>query len=280
MIRHHRGGEFFLFAQHDHALLAGRLAEQICGSVIARPSPATIKGIALHDCGWPLHDDRPTINPKGEPLHVFETPPSIATRNWTASARRAANLDPYSGLLVSLHVLHLSLMSQASHPAPQDIFELNKFQHAQIELQEELRPQVGLRIDRPLTHGLAPRGISPAEDQLLFDFRLLRAMDALSLALLCSEKLSITMDRMMSSPSGPPVEFSVTRPAEFIVGIAPWPFDAGPLEHPVPFRRVAARRFVDDADLQDEYAQAPVESATVRVQPPPTNVTISTSSPS
>lgn len=265
MIRHRHGNEFFLFTQHDHALLSGRLAEQISGSVVARPLPAAIKGIAMHDCGWPVHDDEPTLNARGEPLHVFETPPKIATRVWTASARRAANMDPYSGLLVSLHVLHLSLMSQASHHSQEDVFELNKFQHAQIELQEHLRPQVGLRIDRPLTHGLAPRGVSPAEDRLLLDFRLLRAMDALSLALLCSEELSITMDGLVSRPGGDSINVSLTRPSEFNVRVNPWPFEPGPLEHRVPFRRLPAQDFVDEAHLRDEYGRSAVETVTIRV---------------
>jgi hypothetical protein len=265
MIRHRQGDEFLLFSQHDHALLAGRLAEKISGSLIERPWARTIQGIALHDCGWPLHDDEPTLNATGEPLHVFETPPAIATTVWSASARRAANADPYSGLLVSLHVLHLSLMSQASHPAPKDVFELNKFQHAQIELQERLRTAVGLRIDRPLTQGLAPPGTSAEEDQLLFDFRLLRAMDALSLALLCSERLAITMDGLLARPGGEPLGISVSRPAEFTVRLDPWPFEAELLEDHVPFRRVRAGRFSDEFDLRDAYATAPVETATVTV---------------
>ena len=268
MIRHRRHGQFFMFTQHDHALLSGRLAEQISGSLIARPSPSSIKGIALHDCGWPLHDDHPTLNSQGEPLHVFETPPQIATQVWSASAFRAASMDPYSGLLVSLHVLHLSLMAQVSHDSPSEIFELNKFQHAQIELQERLRPQVGLRVDRPLTHGLAPRGTSREEDQLLFDFRLLRAMDAMSLALLCSEKLSITMDGLMEKPGGDPVDVALERPGEFGVTVDPWPFEPGPLEHQVPFRRISARRYSDDSDLRETYDLAPVEKAIVRIQAP------------
>jgi hypothetical protein len=268
MIRHRRGEEFLLFTQHDHALLAGRLAEKLSGSVIERASPPAIQGIALHDCGWPLHDDEPTLNADGQPLHVFETPPAIATRVWSASARRAANLHPYSGLLVSLHVLHLSLMSQASHSAAEDVFELNKFQHGQIELQEQLRPMLGLRIDRPLKHGLAPPGTSADEDRLLFDFRLLRAMDALSLALLCSEKLSVTMDGLLTRPDGEPGCLSVTRPAEFTVNLAPWPFQANSLEDQVSVRRVPARSFVNESDLRDSYTEAPTESIQVRIVGP------------
>lgn len=265
MIRHRHGKEFFLFTQHDHALLAGKLAETISGSVLARPSASAIKGIALHDCGWPVHDDHPTLNAKGEPLHVFETPPGIATQNWTASARRAADVDPYAGLLVSLHVLHLSLMSQASHTAPDDVFELNKFQHAQIELQEQLRPKVGLRIDRPLTHGLAAPGTSDAEDLLLFDFRLLRAMDAISLSLLCSEPLSITMDGLRAKPGGEPIQLSVEQLEEFTVRLQPWPFRPGPLQYMVAFRRGPAKAFSDEACFRTAYSQAANENTPVRL---------------
>jgi hypothetical protein len=264
MIRHRHADEFWLFTQHDHALLSGRLAEQISGSVIARPSSRTIQGIALHDCGWPLHDENPTLNPAGEPLHVFETPPMISTQVWAASASRAANKDPYSGLLVSLHVLHLSVMSQATHRSPADVFELNKFQHGQIELQEHLRPQVGLRIDRPLTHGLAPPGTSVEEDALLFDFRLLRAMDALSLALLCSEPLTITLGGLHSRPGAGEVKMSLSRPAEFTVALDPWPLDENPVEYKVPCRRVPARRYESDAEFRAIYADAPKSTQLVR----------------
>jgi hypothetical protein len=47
-------------------------------------------GIELHDCGWPLHDERPTLNEAGLPLDVFESPRAIALEVWQASAERAA----------------------------------------------------------------------------------------------------------------------------------------------------------------------------------------------
>ena len=49
-------------------------------------------------------------------------------------------------------------------------------------------------------------------------------MDTLSLSLLCSEKLSVTMDGLLNRPGGEPLSVSVTRPAEFTVNLAPWPF--------------------------------------------------------
>jgi len=265
MIRHRHDDEFFLFTQHDHALLSAKMAERISGAVIARPAAQTVRGTSLHDCGWPLHDDSPTVNGSGEPLHLFETPPRIATRVWAESARIAADQDAYSGLLVSIHVLHLSVLSLAAHKSPHDVFELNKFQHRQVELQEQLRLRLGLRIDMPLEHGLACLGTSPAEDDLLFDYRLLRAMDQLSLALLCCEDLFGIVDGTCPRPGTMPIRMHIHRPAEFAANLDPWPFDSDALEFDVPFRRVPVRTFADDEEFRGIYGAASVEQVMVRM---------------
>src|SRR5207249_3009653 len=98
-------------------------------------------GISLHDCGWPLHDDQPTLSKDGFPLDVFESPRAIAIQCWTASVERAAARDPYAGLLVSLHVLNLSVFVSESAASgqsfnmdnPQDRFAMVKFQQREIE---------------------------------------------------------------------------------------------------------------------------------------------------
>ena len=119
MIRHRRGDHFFLITQHDHAQLSGRFAERVGNGDFVRPEPfrETVDGVALHDCGWPLHDDKaPTLNSEGLPLHVLESPMPVATRVWSESARLAAEHHPYTGLLVSLHVLALSTFAQSRDP--------------------------------------------------------------------------------------------------------------------------------------------------------------------
>ena len=45
-------------------------------------------------------------------------------------------------------------------------FEVNKFQHREVERQEQLRRQLGLRTDLPLTHGLAEPQASAEDDQV------------------------------------------------------------------------------------------------------------------
>ena len=266
LIRHLGQDSFLLISQHDHAVLSGALAQRVGGGPVARLSDAAIRGITLHDCGWPLHDDEPTLNPKGEPLHVFETPPIVATRVWSESARRAAAQDPYPGLLVSVHMLQLSVLSQASHRSPRDVFELNKFQHRQVELQESLRRQLGMRVDLPLTYGLAHPGASPQEDALLFDYRLLRAMDQLSLTLCCSDKLFSTIEGVYAGPGGAGIDFHLDRLEDFAVRLEPWPFDTSLLEFWVPYRTVAAGAFETVAEFRRQYSATVVQRVMVRVE--------------
>src|SRR3954447_21600882 len=105
MIRHRLGDEFLLITQHDHAQLSGRFAARVGNALFSPPTPylETVDGIAMHDCGWPLHDDaRPTLNPHGRPLHVLESPMSVAVPVWSESVRLATEHNAYSGLLVSL----------------------------------------------------------------------------------------------------------------------------------------------------------------------------------
>src|SRR3954451_11877586 len=164
MIRRRVGDEFWLIPQHDHAILSGELAKHFGNAKFAKPQAASsVLGVSVHDCGWPTHDEQPTLNKDRLPIDVFETSPEIGLSVWTESSRRAAAQDTYAGLLVSLHSLSLSALatSQVFDNEKFDVndsrvrFEVNKFQHAQIELQEKLRHQLGLRTDIPLRLGLS-----------------------------------------------------------------------------------------------------------------------------
>src|SRR5687768_18404240 len=95
MIRRQQGDDWLLITQHDHALLAGELAEHFGNEYFARPEPRepALRGVRLHDCGWPLHDDQPTINKDGKPLDVFETTRDIALPVWRSSADQASAAD-------------------------------------------------------------------------------------------------------------------------------------------------------------------------------------------
>jgi hypothetical protein len=276
MIRRETGSAFFLITQEDHARLSGQLAERFGNALFAKPQPreATLTGIRLHDAGWPLHDDEPTLNAAGLPLDVFEVPRAIALKVWSASAERAAAVDPYAGLLVSLHALALSIYatSRASmQQEPFDIdqlaerFEVNKFQHREVERQEQLRRQLGMRTDLPLMHGLAEPNASAEEDQLTGNFRLLQAMDLISLCLCCTQPPANQTHEVQQQPGQTPITLNLGRDADGAVTVDPWPFDQPRLELSVPFRRVAEKAFKDDDELRRAWTTAAVEQLPVVV---------------
>jgi hypothetical protein len=275
MIRHRLGDDFVLITQHDHAQLSGRLAERIGNALFSAPTPfqETVDGIALHDCGWPLHDDNPTLNPQGQPLHVLESPMSVATRVWGESVRCATEKGPWSGLLVSLHVLALSALAQSRDQSPherfkdpRDLFDLNKFQHKQIEHQQALRQALELRTDVPLRLGLAEPGTGAREDLLLFAYHLLKAMDRISLDVCSGEDLFDQIEEVYPRPGAAPVTLRIKHPAHFELAVDPWPFDQPRLSFEVPARRVPAQKYGGEDEFRRAYHAAPVAPVTVTVR--------------
>jgi hypothetical protein len=269
MIRRQAGDEFFLIAQHDHAVLSGQLAEHFGNTKFARPTPweSVITAVRMHDCGWPLHDDDPTLNSQGLPLDVFESPRPVALKVWAASAERAVAIDPYAGLLVSLHSLSLSILATSLDANQEKFdasklserFEINKFQHREVERQEQLRRRLGLRTDLPLTHGLAEPGASDEDDQLVFNFRLLQAMDLLSLCLCCTNPPAKQSQDVFPVPGGKAVHLKMHREDDGALSVDPWPFDIGRIELRVPVRRIPGRPYRDQSDLRETLRIARVD---------------------
>jgi hypothetical protein len=278
-IRRRAQGAFQLITQHDHGLLAGQLAERFGNARFARPDPLepTLLATALHDGGWPIHDDQPTLNDDGLPLDVFEVGRHISLKVWTASADRAAERHPYAGLLTSLHVLSLSAyaMSQSqlrfapgTPEAMRDRFEINRFQHQEIQRQQHLRDALGLSNDIPLTYGVPARGASAADDRLTFNFRLLQAMDLVSLAICCTTPPVEQSGELLTSPGGDAVRLTFGRPAFDELTVDPWPFDvAQPIGCHLCCRIVPAERFADQAAFRSAYAAAVVQNLSIRIRP-------------
>jgi len=280
MIRRQAGDDFLLITQNDHALLAQQLGSHFGNSKFARPLPPpaqspVLSAIGLHDAGWPLHADQPTLNHRQLPLDVFEVPRSIALMVWAASADRAEAVDPYAGLLVSLHSLSLSIHATAPVQGKGDTFDVqkmhdqfavNKFQHREVERQEQLRQRLGFRTNVPLKHGLAEARVTPEDDQLRFDFRLLQAMDLISLCVCCTNLPQGETNDVLRSPTHKEIKLRLTKNSAGVVRVNPWPFDINQIEMQVPCRRVPGRRFESVEEFRKCYAEAVNESITVRLE--------------
>jgi hypothetical protein len=267
MIRRQLGSDWLLITQDDHARLAGKLAARVGNAFFDRPEAVEdfVQAVANHDCGWPLHDDQPTLNGDGAPLDVFETPATIHLKLWAASSERAAAINDRVGLLVSLHSLALSTIvhppgtPEKERANPSARFELNKFQHRQIELQELCRQRLGLGTDLPLNHGLALESDQRDERQIVFQFRLLQALDVLSLAICCTKPPVTQIKPVLARPGGREHAMRVRRPGDDLLTVSPWPFDIEEIRLEIPCRRLAARPFADEAEFRTAFAAAPPE---------------------
>ena len=267
MIRRHLGNQFVLTRQHDHALLAGRLAELFGNDQFAPPSPTddTIRAVALHDAGWPLHDDAPGLNEKGLPLDVFETPLSLAIPIWKLSADRAAGEHPYTQLLISLHVLGLSGFAAKHAHTRQEVFELNKFQHREIERQVELRTKLDLSLQIPLQLGLALQEDVEAEEMLRRNHLILQAMDRISLGLCCTQVPFAVLQGLRPQVRAAAVPLRFVRDSDTSIRVQPWPFATGSISLELRQRSLPAQAFAGVDQFQAAYAAAPEQLSTLHV---------------
>lgn len=269
MIVHASREDHRLITQHDHALLAATLARHVGGDGFpSLDDPALLDAIALHDSGWPRHDDAPCLDAAGRPLDVFASPWHITLPAWSSSVALALRRGRRAGLLASLHVLSLStgidVSGGASPEALQKRFDVNVFQQRQIELQHRLRSRLRLPADGPTVCGLCPGSVAPHERRLRFELLWLQACDAMSLVA-CGVDGPILATRpapRAPDDAGAPlalrVEGGTTR-------VDPWPFRAPRLEMQVPCRRLPPRAWPTRQAFLRAFRAVPVEPATLRL---------------
>ena len=263
MIRRHGEKDFFLIEQVDHAALSAEMGRWIGNPRFSTPLPwqAFLLAVEQHDAGWALHDRNPTVNSQGWPTNVFETPLQLELEIRGLCTDCAVQAEPYAGLLVSLHGLSLSRFAKPGQDAPHELFMLNKFQHRQIEIQEELRRRLGMRTDMPLFFGLAESGRSPEEDLLAFNFHALQLLDVLSLNICLDKTTFPSLDNVPTAPGRPYATMRMSRPEPGIWTVDPWPFSRPQIRVEVPARRIPMGSYTD-AGLRETLAQATLGKVT------------------
>jgi hypothetical protein len=98
-------GELVLVRQTDHALLSGWLAAAWGAPPWAAPHPwnSCVAGARLHDLPWSAFDESLPVRPDGRPYTFFEVSRTITTRLYVHGLDAIESIEPYAGLLGSLH---------------------------------------------------------------------------------------------------------------------------------------------------------------------------------
>jgi hypothetical protein len=250
MIRRDDRGDWLIIAQIEHARLAGELARVWGNERVASlaPSPALLRGVDHHDDGWREWDDAPRLNPAtGFPRSFMEMRMRDSTAIWTRSIALCA-ADPLAGIAVSRHFCHLADQVLSSGRADADDREsIDQFLREQSSVQTDL--ETAARSTKSVA---GPNG--DIEKSFDLGFRAVRFFDLVSLWLCCAER---HQPEPLVAPMGEAVKLIPRNPAH--IEIEPYPLCVDALRLETPARRLAARRYVTDADLHAALRAAPVE---------------------
>jgi hypothetical protein len=99
------GEDLLLVRQADHGLLSGWLAAAWGAPPWQAPEPrdGTVVGARLHDLAWTPYDEELPRRPDGRPLAFHEVSRVVTTRLYLRGLAAVEAMDPYAGLLGSLH---------------------------------------------------------------------------------------------------------------------------------------------------------------------------------
>jgi hypothetical protein len=291
MIRRDDGGDWLIIEQIKHANLAADIArawgnEQFeslaphhAQSSSHIPERATSEdqawkharaaffiAVSYHDNGWSEWDWAPRVDPRtGMPRDFREMRMRCATAIWTKSISGCAKPHPLSAYAVSRHFCYLAdqVRNGGRHDAD-DLAAVARFLGEQAKMQAKLEQRSALYGWGEAFHRHRELG-----------YRMVQFFDRVSLWLCCADERE---PQSMTAPMGEVVTFS-SRPAATVgeeipstiyrlqaprpdyqkwqVVVEPYPLSGDTHEFSVDARRIPARPYADDADLQTTWSDAP-----------------------
>jgi hypothetical protein len=251
IIRTDPSGGLLLIGQTDHSRFVGQLAAHWGNGDFEPPKPfdAVVRAAAFHDFGWLRYETSPLIRPEtGEPypfLQVPMTAQQLGSYQWALDWM--ADIDPYSGLIVSMHRTGLwkARYGTIKHPAWR--YNLTA-----------LSPEVQAFVDRNEAWQERQRASLDAKS-VWTNYRLMQVWDLLGLYFCCQEPYEDFVEPVPVGYGGADdegVRMSMTPVGPRRVAFDPYPFDSRPCRAQLAFRRVARSTFDDLESFRRAWFQA------------------------
>ncbi len=245
MLIRHIEDQLVIVRQTDHMAQVARIAERWGNRRFPAPEhrEETLRAAGLHDAGWRIWEERPTLLPEtGRPRNLGEVEPEVHAAFYSAGVEAAIAVDPYSGLLVSLHASVLYAGVEGWNPrtlAPPALPESQglgrRFLAGQSALQRSLRDR--LAQSTRFAGAVEPDRLWPA-------YLRLRAWDRLSLFFVLHNMVSREIDHIPTIDGETTI--AVRQIDEHEATADPWPFDRGHVHVPVVVTKLADKRYHDD----------------------------------
>ena len=253
IIRKNADSGLTLIGQTDHSRFVGQLAAHWGNDTFETPKPydSVVRAASFHDFGWLRYETSPLVNPEnGEPypfLQLPMTPQQLAAYQW--SLDWMADIDPYSGLIVSMHRTGLwqGRYGTIKHPAGR--YNLTK-----------LSPEVQALIAHNEAWQERQRATLDAKG-VWTNYRLMQIWDLLGLYFGCQEPYEDYAEPVPTSYAGADdegVRMTFTPAGPRRVAFDPYPFVVRPCKVQLAYRTVAGSSYEDVEAFRKAWFQADV----------------------
>ena len=275
--------QYRLVTQPDHSRQVGHIARHWGNDQFGAPEPrhACLVAAEVHDNGWWEYDLQPHLV-DGEPAGILDPNSDAWADFYRQGPDRAAAVDSYAGLLVSMHGTGVKQQRYGWDEAVPDgsdgfakfIADQEQFQRDRLAEMADT-DRFGPYATEAERAGLATIHSGDANEfgddvpQIWTNYRLLQTWDMLSLY--WCRNWSLPADRITGVPSGPETEvtaLSLDPIDDRTVRIDPYPFDTTPLSVPVEGRLVR-RPITTERELVEAYYRADPVSFEFTFEPAP-----------
>jgi hypothetical protein len=242
-----------LIGQTDHSRFVGQLAAHWGNDEFETPTPydSVVRAATFHDYGWLRYETSPlTDTESGKPypfLQVPMTPQQLGAYQW--SLDWMADIDPYSGLIVSMHRTGLwqARYGTIKHPAWR--YNLTT-----------LSPEVQALVDHNEAWQQRTRAALDAKG-VWTNYRLMQVWDLLGLYFCCQEPYEDHVDPVPTRYGGADdegVRLTLTPAGPGRVAFDPYPFDVRPCTVQLAHRTVPRATYDDTEAFRKAWFQAEV----------------------
>jgi hypothetical protein len=253
IIRKQPDGTLLVVGQTDHSRFVGQLAAHWGNGDFAAPRPyeSVVRAATFHDYGWLRYETSPLLDAAtGEPFQFLKvplTPTQLASYRW--SLDWMSDIDPYAGLIVSMHRTGLwkARYDLIKHPMAYNLGTLNPDIQALVEHYETRQREERARHD---------------EAEVWTNYRLMQVWDLLGLYFCCQDPYDDYVDPVPTgygegTDAGTRLSMKALTPRR--VAFDPFPFDARGLRVQLSSKRLPATAYPDQAAFRRAYFQAPSE---------------------